>query len=94
MRILLLCLICTPAVAGLLTPPLFTPVRHADGAVTWTFSMDVKDIPKEHRSLSEKERNELYAGASIAKAELCPNGWEITSSRTDKARLSIEGRCL
>jgi hypothetical protein len=44
--------------------------------------------------MPEKERNELYAGASIAKAELCPKGWEITFSRTENKRLIIGGRCL
>lgn len=91
--LLVLCLLsaCT-AMAAL--PPVFTPFRHADGSVTWVFSMDVKHIPKEHRSMPEKERNQLYAGASIARADLCPKGWEITSSRTDRTRLIIEGRCL
>jgi hypothetical protein len=93
--LLLLCLLFAgPAMAGLFTPPVFTPIRHADGSVTWTFSMDVSDIPKEHRSMPEHERNELYAGASIAKADLCPKGWEITFSRTDGKRLIIGGRCL
>lgn len=58
------------------------------------FSMDISDIPKEHRSMPERERNELYAGASIAKAGLCPNGWDITFSRTENKRLIIGGRCL
>jgi hypothetical protein len=80
--------------AGLWTPPAFTPVRHADGSVTWTLSMDVKDIPKEHRSMPEKERNELYVGASIARTRICPNGWELTESRTENKRLILEGRCL
>jgi hypothetical protein len=96
MRVLLLlcCLVSGPALAGLWTPPVFTPIRHADGAVTWTFTMDVKDIPKEHRSMPEKQRNELYAGASIARTDLCPKGWELTSSRTENKRLILEGRCL
>lgn len=94
MRALLLCLFSVPAVAGLWSPPLFIPVTHPDGSMTWTLTYDRGDLPKDYRALSEEELSNRLAGTFTAHYRVCPNGWEITQSRTQKKRLIVDGRCL
>jgi hypothetical protein len=92
-------LLPTTALAGVFGPsvPPFVPVTHPDGSMTWTFTMDLSDLkylPKEDRQLAPSELHQKLVGATVAHHKVCPNGWEITDSRTDKKRLVIEGRCL
>lgn len=99
MRALLLCWLPMTAFAGLFGPsvPPFVPITHADGSVTWTFSMDLSDMKylrREDRVLAPDELHKKLVGASVAHHKVCPKGWQITDSRTDKKRLIIEGRCL
>lgn len=91
---LLLC--AAPAWAGLLGPDpvVFIPTVHPDGSRTWSFSIELKAIKKEDRALSREERDKKLAGIMVGWQRFCDRGWEITDSREDKKKLTIEGKCL
>ena len=93
-RYIALLLLCGTASAGLLSPPIFTPVTHEDGSMTWSLSIALNDIQKADRQLSSDELNRKLAGIFTAHHKVCPKGWEVTDSRTEKKRLIIDGRCL
>lgn len=93
-RYIALLLLCETASAGLLSPPLFTPVTHEDGSMTWSLSIALNDIQKDNKRLPPDELNRKLAGIFTAHHKVCPKGWQVTGSRTDKKRLIIEGRCL
>lgn len=93
MRFAILMLLCAPAMAGLWSPSFFAPTTHADGTVTWLLNLDLRDYSKADRALPPEEFNLKAVGPYIAHHKVCPKGWEITSSRTEKRRLILEGRC-
>lgn len=94
MRYIVWLLISAPAMAGLMSPPLFTPVMHENGAMTWSLSIALNDIPKADRALSQSELSKKLASVFTAHRGVCPRGWEVTDSRTVGKRLIVEGRCL
>lgn len=92
--VLVLAWLPVAAVAGIWSPPTFTPITHENGSMTWSLSIGLDDIQKADRKLPPDDLNRKLAGIFTAHHKVCPKGWEVTDSRTDKKRLIIEGRCL
>lgn len=90
---LLIAIGCMPAMAGLLSPPLFEPMTAPDGARTWRITMDKGDVRKEDRALSPADRDAKISSSFMGWKQFCSGPWEITSSREEGKKLVIEGRC-
>lgn len=93
LRFIVLLCVCPAAMAGLWSPPIFAPSVAPDGTRTWQIIMDVSDIRKEDRALPASERDVKIASYFMGWKRFCDSGWEVTSSRVDKKRLIIDGRC-
>ena len=94
LRTLALLFVCTPAIAGMWSPPINDLRTNHDGTQVWTLSMDTSDLSKADRSLTQSDLDQKIVSSTLGWKGWCQKGWEITSSRVEKKRLIIEGRCL
>lgn len=91
---LMLCA-ATSVSAGIVPDPVvFIPSVGSDGSRTWSFSIELRAIRKEDRSLSRAERDKKLAGIMVGWQRFCDSGWEITDSAETDKKLTIAGRCL
>jgi hypothetical protein len=76
------------------SPPINDLRTNPDGTQVWTLSMDTSDLSKADRSLTQSDLDQKIVSSTLGWKGWCQKGWEITSSRVEKKRLIIEGRCL